>query len=584
MICLVTSNLRLSEALTRLLAERHIVCRTIDPSSPLVIPSLYGSGVKAVVVEKEIPGLLNNAWLDLLGSLGRRIPVFILGEKKSYDTAVSSRNSELLVWVPDCEPDLVLGLLDACGATGLGSRRVTLKRAPVYNPQVPMHILQGSGAISMLLISSTSFRKILIDFGVEAYQRVQDCFHQILVEMWGTSGSFRQADMLMRRSTHSNTYYVFLEHSRISRSVPAPGVLEMIADRVAMRIQKAMWEELFQDRSRKTLPDNFHSIPEFSVGHATALYNPCVDSAEVVEHLIESAAEVAKVHQRRINDREREILHTIIQSRGILHPHYQAVFHLQGLSKAKVDEVNRQKSIAPIKDLLFGFESLIRARKKLVEERLSSDHLVHIDFRMLRPDILFEMAAHAKVALELDQVCLGLGVTNALSLPGKLMVNLLPRNLLHLERLTHLINARGKIVFELSESEGISNPALMQKVHEYISKIDCSIAADDFGKGHASIERVIKLRPELIKLDRSLVENINIDSAKAIFVDGIVKAAKLVNAVILAEGVETWEEAVVVQQMGVDLIQGFLLHRPQAVEDILAQLEDQDKESLNSVA
>ena len=197
-------------------------------------------------------------------------------------------------------------------------------------------------------------------------------------------------------------------------------------------------------------------------------------------------------------------------------------------------------------------------------------------------------AAHSKVALELDQVCLGLGVAGAVELPGKLMVNILPRNLLHLERLTHLLSPRGKIVFEISESEGVSNPALMQKVRDYVSKIDCSIAADDFGKGHASIERVIKLRPELIKLDRSLIEKIHLDPAKRIFVDGIVKAAKLVKAAVLAEGVETWEEAAVVQQMGVELIQGFLLHKPQALEQVLAQIieksGDSENESIESVA
>jgi EAL domain-containing protein (putative c-di-GMP-specific phosphodiesterase class I) len=584
MICLVTSNVQLRKDLSRLFREHDVLFRALDPASDLAIPSLYAAGVKGVVVDGEIPGMVASAWFDMLGSLGRRMPVFILGEKQGHDGAISSRNSELLVWVSAQDPETILSMLDACGATGRGPRSISLKKIPIYNPQVPMHMLQGSGAISMLFINGTMFRKVLIEFGVEAYQKLQDCFHQILVDIWGENGHFRKSDMVMRRSAHSNTYYVFLEQSRISKSVPAPGVLEKLADRVAMKVQEALWAEIFKDRVRKILPESIHLVPDFSIGHATALYNPCVDSVDVLEHLIESAAEVSKVHQRRIKDRERELMQTIIQSREILYPNYQAVFNLQGITKEQVDLVKTTQSIAPIKELLFGFESLIRARKNLVEEKLSGDHLVFMDFRLFRPDILFEMAAHAKVALELDQVCLALGIAEAISLPGKLMVNILPRNLLHIERLTHLISLRGKIIFELSESEGVSNPALMQKVHDYISKIDCSIAADDFGKGHASIERVIKLRPELIKLDRSLVEKIHQDSAKAIFVEGIVKAAKLVNATVLAEGIETWEEAQVVQQMGIDLIQGFLLHRPQPLEQILAQLEEQDNQTIDSVA
>jgi EAL domain-containing protein (putative c-di-GMP-specific phosphodiesterase class I) len=274
----------------------------------------------------------------------------------------------------------------------------------------------------------------------------------------------------------------------------------------------------------------------------------------------------------------------VVQSREILYPNYQAVFDLQKITKEAVDEVTKSKSIAPIKSALYGFESLIRARQDLVEEKLSGDDLVHLDYKLLRPDILFAMAAHSKVSLELDQLCLGLGIAGGVDLPGFLMVNILPRNLMHLERLTHLLSPRGQLVFEISESEGFSNPKLMERIRAFAAKINCSIAADDFGKGHGSIERVIKMRPELIKLDRSLVEKIHLEPAKRIFVEGIVKAAKTVHAAVLAEGIETWEEAQTVQKMGVDLIQGFLLHKPQPLELILPQIKDTDEQLLNSVA
>ncbi|MCX6116476.1 MAG: EAL domain-containing protein, partial [Proteobacteria bacterium] len=221
---------------------------------------------------------------------------------------------------------------------------------------------------------------------------------------------------------------------------------------------------------------------------------------------------------------------------------------------------------------------------------LSGDHLVYLEPRFLRPDIMFALAAQAKVSLELDQVCLALGIINAVELPGKLMVNILPRNLLHIERLTHLLKPRSEIVFELSESEGVGNPKLMSRIREYVSKLGCSIAADDFGKGYASIERVIKLRPEIIKLDRSLVDGIHLDEAKRSFVEGIIKAAKVANSVVLAEGVEKWEELKTVQEMGVELIQGFLLHKPQPLATILNQIGEKeeskiiDADKLDSVA
>lgn len=590
MICLITRNQELVRDLTALLKKADVAFRVVDPASDLALSGLYTAGIAAAVVDDHLPSMPTNAWFDLLGSLGRRIPVFVLGRQNvaSHDPAIASRNSELMAWVDAQDAAQLMSMLDSVGATGKDGKQAAHQCVPVYNSQVPLHMLKGHGALSLLTINASSFRKVAIEYGVEAYQSLQDCFLNILYQMWGSPGCFRLNDMLMRRSNHSNTYYVFLEQSRISRTVPAPGVLEKMADRIAVRLQKELWDEMFKDKSKRTLPNCIELIPEFSIGYSTALYNPCVDSVEILEQVLENSVEVAKVQARRMKDRSRELVQTMIQAKDVLYPHYQAVFHLKGMTKEMVDQAKSTKSVAPLKNLIYGFESLIRIRHAAAEEKIAGDQLVHLESRYLRPDILFALAGQAKVALELDQLCLKLGIAAAVDLPGKLMVNVLPRNLQHLPRLTHLLTPRGNIIFELSESEGISNPQLMDRIRDYVSKIGCSIAADDFGKGHASIERVIKLRPEMIKLDRSLVENVHRDTAKRAFVEGVIKAAKSVQAVVLAEGVELWDEAAAVQSMGVDLIQGYLCHKPQAVEEVLAQLATADSEEelsdLDSVA
>lgn len=584
MICLVTSNTKLRDELTKLFSEASINYREVDPSSELVLTSLYDSAVTAVIVDSFTTRMEQSAWIDMLGSLARRLPVFVLGQYSTTSKISSNRSAELLGWIEDMQAGTIMSMLQAAGVLNSAHKSFVPANIPIFNMQVPLHMIQGNGALSMLVINTSGFRKISVEFGFEVYQKLQDFFQRMLFEMWGQQGSFRRHDIIMRRSINSNTYYVFLEQSRISRTVPAPGVLEKVADRLTLKIQQMIWAEIFKPRDQKRIPDCINVLPDFSLGHSTALHNPCLDTVDVIEHLIETATDVAKAQMRRVRDREREILQTIIHSREILYPNYQAVFDLRKLTKDKVDQVKAAQSIAPVADVLYGFESLIRFRKELLEEKLAGDHLVHMDFKLLRPDILFAMAAHSKVSLELDQLCLGLGVAGAVDLPGPLMVNILPRNLMHLERLSHLLTPRANLVFEISESEGFSNPRQMDKIRSYVEKIDCLIAADDFGKGHASIERVIKMRPALIKLDRSLVERIHSEPAKKIFVEGIVKAAKMVNAKVLAEGIETWEEASTVQAIGVDLIQGFLLHRPESLEKILEQLKAAGEQSLGSVA
>ena len=105
-------------------------------------------------------------------------------------------------------------------------------------------------------------------------------------------------------------------------------------------------------------------------------------------------------------------------------------------------------------------------------------------------------------------------------------------------------------------------------MRKHLAKLNFGIAADDFGKGYASLDRVLKIEPDIIKLDRSLVQDIDQDEPKRAFVRGLIEATKISKSKILAEGVETWAEFEVLTSMGVDLVQGFLLHRPQSMDEI----------------
>jgi PAS domain S-box-containing protein len=88
------------------------------------------------------------------------------------------------------------------------------------------------------------------------------------------------------------------------------------------------------------------------------------------------------------------------------------------------------------------------------------------------------------------------------------------------------------------------------------------LAVDDAGAGYASFNHVLKLRPDIIKLDRSLVSTIDVDSARRALVTAIVMLALDTRAQVTAEGVETTSELEVLRRLGVDTVQGYLLARP----------------------
>ena len=254
------------------------------------------------------------------------------------------------------------------------------------------------------------------------------------------------------------------------------------------------------------------------------------------------------------------------------------------LTKDLVDEAHSTGSLRPLRHLLFGFESLVRARPHAIDALFQGAGLAHMEPRYLRPDVLFALSHNAKVGLELDQACLHQAVINSKQLPGALLLNILPRNLYNIGKLLHLFGDRESLMFEVSETEAINNFDIMLKVRENLDKMHMRIATDDFGRGHSGLEQIIKLKPDLIKLDRSLIQDLHKDKAKQDFVGGLVRAARISCATILAEGVESWGEAELLQEMGIDLVQGFLLHRPQAAALIEVDLEQEHSVDIGAVA
>lgn len=88
------------------------------------------------------------------------------------------------------------------------------------------------------------------------------------------------------------------------------------------------------------------------------------------------------------------------------------------------------------------------------------------------------------------------------------------------------------------------------------------LAVDDTGAGYASFNHVLRLRPDIIKLDRSLLTDIDQDPARRAFVTAIVLMALELGAAVTAEGVERAGELDTLSSLGVDAVQGFLLAPP----------------------
>ncbi|BCS97809.1 histidine kinase [Desulfoluna limicola] len=90
------------------------------------------------------------------------------------------------------------------------------------------------------------------------------------------------------------------------------------------------------------------------------------------------------------------------------------------------------------------------------------------------------------------------------------------------------------------------------------------IVLDDFGSEHSNLNRVLQVKPDIIKIDRTLVENIGTDFYKRAIVETIIHLASKIGALSLVEGVENLEDIQVCHELGADLYQGFYFSKPRA--------------------
>ena len=118
------------------------------------------------------------------------------------------------------------------------------------------------------------------------------------------------------------------------------------------------------------------------------------------------------------------------------------------------------------------------------------------------------------------------------------------------------------IVVEITEHELASQDGALEEGLAELRRRGARIAVDDAGAGYAGLKQVMRVQPDLIKLDRGLIEGVNFDSAKAALIEFFVLFARRVGAGVCTEGIETLEELQSLVQLGVGFGQGYLLGRP----------------------
>ncbi|MFI5931754.1 EAL domain-containing protein [Actinoplanes sp. NPDC051494] len=127
---------------------------------------------------------------------------------------------------------------------------------------------------------------------------------------------------------------------------------------------------------------------------------------------------------------------------------------------------------------------------------------------------------------------------------------------------TVLAHAQGGICVEVTEHTQVTDYPALNKVTDRLREAGVLIVVDDAGAGFASLQHILQLRPDIIKLDISLVRDIDADPVRAALARSLTSFASEVGARLVAEGIETRAEHDKLQDLGIDFGQGYYLARP----------------------
>ncbi|WP_117235307.1 bifunctional diguanylate cyclase/phosphodiesterase [Vibrio maerlii] len=160
-------------------------------------------------------------------------------------------------------------------------------------------------------------------------------------------------------------------------------------------------------------------------------------------------------------------------------------------------------------------------------------------------------------------------------LPGRVAINLSPEqfgNPSLISYMEKLLKSTGLdpscITFELTETAVMSDSEHTLQMLKAIKKLGFALSIDDFGTGYSSLSYLARFPLDELKIDRAFITNIDELPKQVTVVENIINLGKSLNLTVVAEGIETHEQATLLSNLNCHSIQGFHFHRPQPRHEV----------------
>jgi EAL domain-containing protein (putative c-di-GMP-specific phosphodiesterase class I) len=382
--------------------------------------------------------------------------------------------------------------------------------------------LEESGAVGVLLIDTTPLGQIEQAYGARVYDKAHAELSSLVLQL--AEYRLNPDDMVTSGKTGIDELVVFLFRSRSDHRFyreELPALADAFSDHLRGNSQRIAFPY------RKTA---FH----FPVGHGFALHNSAFREERLARRAMEQARQEAQLNVLLDARRRRKRFFDVLL-KGEIRSIYEPIVQL-----STVD--------------VFGYEALVRGTGP---DQLAS------------PADLFAAAEDSGLTFEFDCLCRETALKTAqmrVAQGQKLFLNCLLSWVhdtnFHGENLQRTLDmarlSPSDIVFEISERESIDNFDYLRRARDHYGNLGFLIALDDTGVGYSSLESVMKLSPDFIKVDMSLVKGVHQDKPRQELLRALQSVASKLGTVMIAEGIETEGERDVLLDIGIPLGQGFL--------------------------
>ena len=376
--------------------------------------------------------------------------------------------------------------------------------------------------LGVLFVDVEQYSHIEEAYGWEVFDGLLRDTGQALRRMLGTV--FATEDFVAVNRAGGSDFYVFTSLE------PGPEPVARL-QRKARQVEESL---------RGTLDEAFgpriHKRIGVFVGHSVIHSNPQMRVERVVYRALREAITVASTKEE---ERQAILLETFkdILRRGRIRTVYQPIFSLSSLD-------------------LFGHEALSRGP---------------VDTAFESPELLFSFAGENETIWELEQLCIGSSAARYQAHSGPLLfINVEADSVTALaargeQALPALFALRDKVVLEVTERSAIRDVPVFRDALRELRRQGFRIAIDDAGSGYASLQSIAELRPNFLKVANTLVTGLHTDTIKRDVVEMLVNLAKRIEAVCVAEGIETPQDLEECRRLGIPYGHGFYLAVPEEV-------------------